>query len=121
MLSLISSDRKTMPDALVGLAASAAIAVSDIPFNGPISEVRVGKIDGKLMVNPTKQQRENSTIDMIVAATATDIAMVEGEMNEVSEEEMLEAIKFAHEAIKLQINAIREFAQKAGAKPKRQY
>ncbi len=121
MLSLISSDKENMPDALVGLAASAAIAVSDIPFNGPISEVRVGKIDGKLVINPTKSQLASSTIDMIVAASASDIAMVEGEMSEVSEAEMLEAIKFAHEAIKLQINAINEFAVKAGLKPKREY
>ena len=121
MLSLISTDKENMPDALVGLAASAAIAVSDIPFNGPISEVRVGKIDGKLVINPTKLDREKSTIDMIVAASATDIAMVEGEMSEVSEEEMLEAIKFAHEAIKIQIKAINEFAVKAGLKPKREY
>jgi polyribonucleotide nucleotidyltransferase len=121
MLSLISSDKENMPDALVGLAASAAIAVSDIPFNGPISEVRVGKIDGKLIINPTKAQRETSTIDMIVAGSASDIAMVEGEMNEVSEDEMLEAIKFAHEAIKIQIKAISEFAQKAGLKTKREY
>lgn len=121
MLSLISSDKENMPDALVGLAASAAIAVSDIPFNGPISEVRVAKIDGKLVINPTKSQMANSTIDMIVAASASDIAMVEGEMNEVSEDEMLEAIKFAHEAIKLQINAINDFAKKAGIKPKREY
>jgi polyribonucleotide nucleotidyltransferase len=121
MLSLISSDKENMPDALVGLAASAALAVSDIPFNGPISEVRVGKIDGKLVINPTKSQMANSTIDMIVAASATDVAMVEGEMNEVSEEEMLEAIKFAHEAAKVQIKAINEFAAKAGIKPKREY
>ncbi len=121
MLSLISSDGETMPDALVGLAASAAIAVSDIPFNGPISEVRVGKIDGKLCLNPTKSQLVNSTIDMIVAASAHDIAMVEGEMREVSEAEMLEAIKFGHEAIKIQIKAINEFAIKAGLKPKREY
>ncbi|MEI6021338.1 MAG: polyribonucleotide nucleotidyltransferase, partial [Bacteroidota bacterium] len=92
MLSLISSDKENMPDALVGLAASAAIAVSDIPFNGPISEVRVAKVDGKLVINPTKSQLVGSTIDMIVAASATDIAMVEGEMSEVSEEGMLEAV-----------------------------
>jgi polyribonucleotide nucleotidyltransferase len=121
MLSLISSDKENMPDALVGLAASAAIAVSDIPFNGPISEVRVAKIDGKLVVNPTKQQLASSTIDMIVAGSASDIAMVEGEMSEVSEEEMLEAIKFAHESIKIQIKAINEFAAKSGLKPKREY
>ncbi len=121
MLSLISSDRKTMPDALVGLAASAAVAVSDIPFNGPISEVRVGKIDGKLVINPDIDQLALSTIDMIVAASAHDITMVEGEMSEISEAEMLEAIKFAHEAIKVQINAINEFVIKAGSKAKREY
>jgi polyribonucleotide nucleotidyltransferase len=121
MLSLISSDKENIPDALVGLAASAAIAVSDIPFNGAISEVRVAKIDGKLMINPTKSQLANSTIDMIVAASAHDIAMVEGEMSEVSEAEMLEAIKFAHEAIKIQIKAVNDFAVKAGLKPKRLY
>lgn len=121
MLSLISSDKKTMPDALVGLAASAAVAVSDIPFNGPISEVRVGKIDGKLVINPDIDQLAVSTIDMIVAASAHDITMVEGEMSEISEAEMLEAIKFAHEAIKVQINAIKEFVVKAGSKPKREY
>ena len=121
MITLISSDKKTMPDALVGLAASAAIAVSDIPFNGPISEVRVAKLDGKLVINPTIQDLANSPLDMIVAASATDILMVEGEMNEISEAEMLAAIKFAHEAIKLQINAIKDFAAKAGLKPKREY
>ncbi len=121
MLSLISSDRKTMPDALVGLAASAAVAVSDIPFNGPISEVRVGKIDGKLVLNPDIDQLAISTIDMIVAASAKDIVMVEGEMSEISEKEMLEAIQFGHAAIKVQINAINEFAKKAGLKPKREY
>jgi polyribonucleotide nucleotidyltransferase len=121
MLSLISSDKENMPDALVGLAAAAAIAVSDIPFNGPVSEVRVGKIDGKLVINPTKSQRAACTLDMIVAASDKDIAMVEGEMSEVSEAEMLEAIKFAHEAIKIQIKAISEFAEKAGLKTKREY
>ena len=121
MLSLISSDKENIPDALVGLAASAAIAVSDIPFNGPISEVRVAKIDGKLVINPTKSQLIGNTLEMIVAASATDIGMVEGEMSEVSEAEMLEAIKFAHEAIKIQIKAINDFAAKAGVKTKREY
>jgi polyribonucleotide nucleotidyltransferase len=121
MLSLISSDKENMPDALVGLAASAALAVSDIPFNGPISEVRVGKIDGKLVINPTKPQLATSTIDMIVAASATDIVMVEGEMMEVSESEMLEAIEFAHKAIKVQVQAIKDLAEKAGKKPVRVY
>jgi len=121
MISLISSDKKTCPDALVGLAASAAVAVSDIPFNGPISEVRVGKIDGKLVINPSLQDLEKSTIDMIMAASATDILMVEGEMSEISEAEMLEAIKFGHEAIKGHVKAIKEFAAKAGNKAKREY
>ena len=121
MLSLISSDKENIPDALVGLAASAAIAVSDIPFNGAISEVRVAKIDGKLVINPTKSQLALSSIDMIVAASATDICMVEGEMAEISEAEMLEAIKFAHEAIKIQIKEIGNFAVKAGLKTKREY
>jgi polyribonucleotide nucleotidyltransferase len=120
-ISLISSDGKTMPDALVGLAASAAVAVSDIPFNGPISEVRVGKIDGKLVINPTINELELSTIDMIIAASKSDIVMVEGEMSEISETEMLEAIQFAHNTIKVQIKAIEEFADKAGKKEKRVY
>lgn len=118
---LISSDGETQPDALAGLAASAAIAVSDIPFNGPISEVRVGKINGQLVINPGLSQMKDSTIDMIVGASEKDIVMVEGEMNEISEEEMLEAIKFAHNAIKKQINGIKEFVKKAGEKVKREY
>jgi polyribonucleotide nucleotidyltransferase len=118
---LISSDGETQPDALAGLAASAAIAVSDIPFNGPISEVRVGKINGQLVINPGLSQMKDSTIDMIVGASEKDIVMVEGEMNEISEEEMLEAIKFAHNAIKKQIDGIKEFVKKAGEKVKREY
>src|ERR1700752_4501446 len=121
MIQLISSDKKTMPDALVGLAASAAVAVSDIPFNGPISEVRVGKINGKLVLNPNLDKLEKSTIDIIIGSSAPDILMVEGEMSEISETEMLEAIKFAHEAIKGHIKAIKEFAIKAGNKAKREY
>ncbi|MBC7863523.1 MAG: polyribonucleotide nucleotidyltransferase, partial [Bacteroidia bacterium] len=120
-ITLISSDKKTMPDALVGLAASAAVAVSDIPFNGPISECRVGKIDGKYVLNPTIGELATSTIDMIIAASAHDIAMVEGEMSEITETEMLEAIQFGHEAIKKQIQGIKDFAEKAGLKPKREY
>jgi polyribonucleotide nucleotidyltransferase len=121
MLSLISSDKENMPDALVGLAAAAAIAVSDIPFNGCVSEVRVAKIEGKLVINPTKAQMVGNTLEMIVAGNATDICMVEGEMKEVTEEEMLEAIKFGHEAIKHQIKEITKFAEKAGLKTKREY
>jgi polyribonucleotide nucleotidyltransferase len=115
MISLISGDLNTAPDALACLAASAAVSVSDIPFNGPISEVRVGKVDGKLIVNPSVEQNQTSTIDIIVAANAKDIVMVEGEMKEVSEAEMLEAIKFAHEAIRNQIKAINEFVAKVEA------
>ncbi|MCX8080624.1 MAG: polyribonucleotide nucleotidyltransferase [Bacteroidia bacterium] len=118
---LISSDGEVQPDALAGLAASAALAVSDIPFDGPISEVRVGKINGQLVINPGLSQMKDSTIDMIVGATEHDIVMVEGEMNEISETEMLEAIKFAHEAIKKHIRAIHEFVKKAGEKKKREY
>jgi len=121
MLSLLSTDRETLPDALVGIAASAAISVSDIPFNGPISEVRIGKIGGKLCINPGKSQLLTSTIDMIVAASENDILMVEGEMSEVSEAEMLEAIQFGHNAIKGHIKGIKEFAIKAGLKTKREY
>lgn len=115
LISLISGDAQTAPDALACLAASAAVSVSNIPFNGPISEVRVGKVDGKLMINPTVEDMGRSTIDMIIAASAKDIVMVEGEMKEISEAEMLEAIKFAHEAIKVQINAINEFVAKVEA------
>src|SRR3989344_3201205 len=115
LISLISGDKNTMPDALASLAASAAISVSDIPFDGPVSEVRVGKVDGKLIINPTVEENAKSTLDMIIAASAKDIMMVEGEMDECSEAEMLEAIKFGHEAIKLQINAIKELVAKVEA------
>jgi polyribonucleotide nucleotidyltransferase len=115
MISLISGDKNTAPDVLACLAASAAISVSDIPFNGPVSEVRVGKIDGKLIVNPTVEEQGKCVLDLIVAASIKDIMMVEGEMKEVSEAEMLEAIKFAHEAIKLQINGINALVAKVEA------
>lgn len=115
LISLISGDKNTMPDALACLAASAAISVSDIPFNGPVSEVRVGKVDGKLVINPSVEDLAKSSLDMIIAASAKDIMMVEGEMNEISEAEMLEAIKFGHEAIKLEINAINELVAKVEA------
>lgn len=122
MLSLISSDQNILPDALVGLAASAAIMVSDVPFNGPISEVRVARIDGKLVINPYKDELERADIDLIVAGTAADLNMVEGECDEVSEADMLEALKFAHEAIKLQIKAQWELCEMLGGKkPVREY
>src|SRR5699024_6385389 len=100
MISLISSDKETMPDALAGLAASAAIAVSDIPFEGPISEVRVAKIEGQLVANPKVGELEKATLEFIVAGSEKDIVMVEGEAHEIAEEEMIEAIAFAHEVIK---------------------
>lgn len=121
MISLISADKNIMPDALAGLAASAALSVSDIPFNGPISEVRVAKIDGQLVINPTVADLERSTLEFIVAGSANDIGMVEGEANEISEEEMLEAIEFAHKAIKVQVQAQNELAELVGKKVKREY
>ncbi|MFD1768584.1 polyribonucleotide nucleotidyltransferase [Sphingobacterium suaedae] len=121
MISLISADKDTMPDALAGLAASAALAVSDIPFNGPISEVRVAKIDGKLLINPTLTQLENATLEYIVAGSAQDIVMVEGESKEISEAEMVEAIAFAHEAIKKQVAAQIELANLVGSTVKREF
>ncbi len=122
LVYLISSDKTILPDCLAGFAASAALAVSDIPFNGPISEVRVGRVDGKFIVNPTIEQMAASDMDMIIAATESDIMMVEGEMKEVSEADMLEAIKIAHTAIKVQIAAIKELAsQVEKSKTKRVY
>jgi polyribonucleotide nucleotidyltransferase len=115
-LTLISSDQNILPDALVGLAASAAILVSDVPFNGPISEVRVARIDGKFVVNPYKDELESADMDLIVAGTEKDLNMVEGECQEVSEIDMLEALKVAHEAIKLQIKAQWELCEMLGGK-----
>ena len=119
-IDLISCDSDDLPDALVGFAASSAIAVSNIPFHGPISEVRVAKIDGKLVINPSRSSRENADIDMMVGATYDNILMVEGELNEVSEEEMAEAIRFAHDAIKTQCKAQIELAEQLGV-VKREY
>ncbi|WP_270089475.1 polyribonucleotide nucleotidyltransferase [Sphingobacterium sp. SYP-B4668] len=120
-ISLISADKDIMPDALAGLAASAAIAVSDIPFNGPISEVRVAKIDGQLVINPKLSELERATLEFIVAGSAQDIGMVEGEAKEISEEEMVEAIAFAHEAIKKQVAAQVELANLVGKHVKREF
>lgn len=120
-INLISADKDIMPDALAGLAASAALAVSDIPFNGPISEVRVARIDGKFKINPNFSEMENADIDIMVAATYDNILMVEGEMSEVSEAEMLEAIKIAHEAIKIQCTAQIELMKQLGKEVKRTY
>ena len=118
-VNLISAEKDIQPDALAGLAASAALAVSDIPFNGPISEVRVARVNGELMINPTFSQMEGADIDIMVAATYDNIMMVEGEMNEVSEKDMLEAIKFAHEEIKIQCQAQMELMQEVGKVEKR--
>lgn len=118
---LFSSDGVDMPDALAGLAASAALAVSDIPFNGPISEVRVARVDGEFVINPTFEQLERADIDMMVGATLDNIMMVEGEMQEVQESEMLEAIKVAHEAIKQQCQAQLELSAACGKLEKRTY
>ena len=105
MIQLMSHDENVMPDALAGLAASACLAVSDIPFDGPISEVRVGRINGEFVINPNRTELEQSDMDIMVGASRDFVAMVEGEMNEVSEKEMADAIRFAHEAIKIQIEA----------------
>jgi polyribonucleotide nucleotidyltransferase len=122
MIMLISSDREHLPDSLACLAASTALAVSDIPFNGPVSEVRVARIDGKFEVNPSIDNLSRADIDIMVAASLDSIVMVEGEMKEVSEADMLEGIKIAHEAIKVQINAIKSLAAEvASAATKREY
>lgn len=118
---LFSADGEDLPDALAGLAASAALAVSDIPFNGPISEVRVGRVNGKYIVNPTVSQLKEADIDIMVGATMDNIMMVEGEMNEVQESEMLEAIKVAHETIKAQCQAQLELSEACGKLVKREY
>ncbi|MCF0166500.1 MAG: polyribonucleotide nucleotidyltransferase [Bacteroidales bacterium] len=118
---LISADKETQPDCYAGLAASAALAVSDIPWNGPISEVRVARINGQFCVNPTFEELKNADIDMMVAATMENIMMVEGELNEVSEADMLEAIKFAHAEIKKQCAVQLEMAKELGKDVKRTY
>lgn len=121
MISLISADKNIMPDCLAGLAASAAIAVSDIPFNGPISEVRVAKVNGQLVINPTLTELQKATLEFMVAGSATDIVMVEGEADEIAEAEMVEAIAFAHEAIKVQVAVQVELAEEVGKTEKRVY
>ena len=113
-ISLISADAEVLPDALAALAASAALSVSDIPFNGPISEVRVAKIDGVYMVNPPASSLSRASLDLIVAASYDNILMVEGEMNEVSEAEVLEGLKIAHEAIKIHCTIQKELTAAVG-------
>ena len=112
VVNLISADKENMADSLAGLAASAALAMSDIPFNGPISEVRVARVDGKLVINPTWSQLEKSDLELMVAGSEDSIIMVEGEMKEVSEAEMIAALEVAHEAIKTQCRAQSEMASK---------
>ena len=122
MLQLMSSDKQNMPDALACLAASAALAVSDIPFNGPVSEVRIARKDGNFTVNPTFEELKGAELDMMIAGTLDSIVMVEGEMDEVSEAEMLEAIKQAHAVIKVQCQMQLDLAAKVEkANPKREY
>jgi polyribonucleotide nucleotidyltransferase len=121
MIQLMSHDENVMPDALAGLAASAALAVSDIPFYNLISEVRVARVDGKFLINPSRAQLEMSDIDMMIGASLDSVAMVEGEMKEISEAEMVEAIKFAHEAIKVQIHAQLRLQEAFGKKEIRTY
>lgn len=121
MLSLVSHDENVCPEALAGLGASAALAVSDIPFNGPISEVRVGRVNGELISNPTPAQLEESDIDMVIGASADSVAMVEGEMDEISEAEMVEAIKFAHDEIKNHCAVQLELTKAVGTETKREY
>jgi len=121
MIQLMSHDETVMPDALAGLAASAAIQLSDLPFETPISEVRVGRVNGEFIINPSRAQLLEADIDMMIGASADSVMMVEGEMDECSEEEMAEAIKFAHEAIKIQCAAQVRLAEAFGKKVTREY
>ena len=121
LISLISADKEVMPDALAALAASAALAVSDIPFDGPISEVRVGRVNGQFIVNPSPAQLAEADMDVMVGASAENIMMVEGEMKEASEAEMLEALKIAHDEIKRHCAAVKELEVAAGKTAKREY
>lgn len=120
-VTLFSADGVDMPDALAGLAASAALAVSDVPFNGPISEVRVARINGEFVINPTFEQLESADMEIMVAATIDNIMMVEGEMKEVSEDDLLNAMKVAHEAIIEQCKVQLELMEAVGKTVKRSY
>jgi polyribonucleotide nucleotidyltransferase len=121
LVSLISSDSEVMPDAMACLAASAALAVSDIPIQEIISEVRIGKLNGEFVINPTRSQLAESDLQFLIAATDRNIMMVEGEGKECQEEDLVKAIEIAHNAIKLQVKAQEELRDKAGAKAKREY
>src|SRR5689334_9753263 len=120
-LFLISGDENALPDGLAAFAASAALSISDIPFQGPISEVRVARVDGKFIINPTLQEKDRADMDLMVGASIDNILMVEGEMKEVSEDDMLEALRLAHEAIKAQCNVQIELSQHLGKTVKRTY
>jgi len=121
LVTLISSDNEVMPDALACLAASAALAVSDIPIQEIISEVRVARIKGEFKVNPNRSELANAELEFIIAATEKNIMMVEGEANECSEEDLIKALEIAHDAIRIQITAQKELREMVGAKPKREY
>tara|TARA_B100000963_G_scaffold350598_1_gene361059 strand:- start:7477 stop:9591 length:2115 start_codon:yes stop_codon:yes gene_type:complete len=121
MIQLMSHDENVMPDSLAGLAASTVIQLSDIPFEYPISEVRVGRIDGEFIINPSRAQLKESDIDIMVGASHDSVSMVEGEFDEISEQEMTDAIKFGHEAIKNQIQAQTELVNEIGKKETREY
>lgn len=121
MIQLMSHDENVMPDALAGLAASAAIQLSDFPFECPISEARVARVNGEFVINPSRAQLADADLDMMIGASADSVMMVEGEMDEVSEEEMADAIKFAHEAIKIQCAAQVRLAEAFGKKEVREY
>ena len=121
MIQLMSHDEDVMPDSLAGLAASTVIQLSDIPFEYPISEVRVARIDGEFIINPSRSQLKESDIDIMVGASYDSVSMVEGEFNEISEEEMTDAIKFGHEAIKVQIDAQKELVKEVGTDNIREY
>src|SRR5882672_3436228 len=120
-LQLISGDESALPDALAAFAASAALSVSDIPFQGPISEVRVARVDGQLVINPTLEQKDKADLDFIVAASIENILMVEGECKEINETDMLEALKLAHAVIKTQCQLQIELTQAVGKTEKRKY
>ena len=121
MIQLMSHDKNVCPDSLLGLAASTALSLSDIPFDGPISEARVGRIDSQFVINPSKEDLLKSDIDLMIGASKESVVMVEGEMNEISESEMIEAIKFAHEAIKKQCEAQENLAKQCGVSEIREY
>jgi len=121
MIQLMSHDENVMPDALAGLAASTALQLSDIPFENPISEARVGRVNGEWVINPSKEVLAESDVDIMIGASSDSVAMVEGEFDEISEEEMVEAIAFGHEAIKTQIEAQEKLVADVGKKETREY